>query len=193
MGDQLKQDQFEFFYNSVKVIFDSALQDNLFNMKIDKSKVIEETVIPEIVAFKSIMRIRDIQMRKTAELRKAKEKAERLGIPIAEVEPEQDPFHQTEEELYAKKVEGEGHQMTLSEMQKIHEAERIEIEKYGRYWVWEGYFSEKLKDKWLETAESLKHINEHVLQDIEDYILLKGFGKQMKQDKIKEKIEADHK
>jgi hypothetical protein len=29
--------------------------------------------------------------------------------------------------------------------------------------------------KWLDTAEALKHINDHVLQDIEDSILLEGF------------------
>jgi hypothetical protein len=99
----------------------------------------------------------------------------------------------TEEELIARKLENEGQQMTLSELQKIHEAERKEREKYGRLWVWEGYFNEKLKDKFLETAEALKHINDHILQDIEDYILLKGFGKQLKPEKIKEKIEADQK
>lgn len=67
-----------------------------------------------------------------------------------------------------------------------------EREKYGRYWIWEGYFNEKLKDKWLETAEALKHVNEHTLEDIEDWILLKGFGRQMKAEKIREKIDNDH-
>ena len=41
--------------------------------------------------------------------------------------------------------------------------EEEEREKYGRYWIWEGYFNEKRKDQWLETAEMLKHINPHVL------------------------------
>lgn len=83
--------------------------------------------------------------------------------------------------------------MSLSESQKYHEAEKKEREIYGRLWIWEGYFNEKLKDKWLETAEALKHVNEHILQDIEDSILLKGFGRQTKPDKIKEKIEAHNK
>lgn len=64
---------------------------------------------------------------------------------------------------------------------------------YGRYWIWEGYFNEKIKQKWLDTAEALKHINDHVLQDIEDFILLKGFGRGVKPDKIREMIEDDHK
>ena len=80
--------------------------------------------------------------------------------------------------------------MSLSEAQKQAEEERKERLTYGRFWVWEGYFNEKFKDKWLETAEALKHINEHVLQDIQDYILLKGF-KGMKQEQIKAKIEND--
>jgi hypothetical protein len=67
-----------------------------------------------------------------------------------------------------------------------------EREKYGRFWIWEGYFNEKLKEKWLETAEALKHVNDHTLEDIEDYILLKGFGRQMKPEKIREKIDSDH-
>ena len=63
---------------------------------------------------------------------------------------------------------------------------------YGRYWVWEGYYNEEQKEKFLKAADDLKHVNDHILEDIEDYILLKGFPRQIKQDKIREKIEADH-
>lgn len=145
------------------IIFNSALQENLYKMKDDKSKVIEDVVIPEMIAYKSVMRIRNIQLRKAAELKKAKEKAERLGIPLEEEKKEDDPLHMTEEEIISKRLENEGQNMTLSEAQKINEAEKKEREKYGRFWIWEGYFNEKLKDKWLETAEALKHVNEHIL------------------------------
>lgn len=43
----------------------------------------------------------------------------------------------------------------------------------------------------MDTAEDLKHINDHVLQDIEDFILLEAF-KGMKPDKIRDFIENDH-
>lgn len=142
-----------------------------------------------MTAYRAIMRIRNIQLTKANEIKKAKEKAERNGEVFVE-EKKSDPLHMTEEEIYAKKLENEG-QLSLSEAQKIQEADRKEREKYGRFWVWEGYFSDKLKDKWLETAEALKHVNVHVLQDIEDFILLKGF-KNMKPDKIKQIIEDDH-
>ena len=37
MGDELKQDQFEFFYNTVKIIYDSALCGAYINMKTKKT------------------------------------------------------------------------------------------------------------------------------------------------------------
>lgn len=51
----------------------------------------------------------------------------------------------------------------MSEAQIEKEKERQEIEKYGRYWMWEGYFNPKIKDRWLTATEKLKHINPHVL------------------------------
>ena len=57
--------------------------------------------------------------------------------------------------------------------------------------MWDGYFNDKNKQQWLDTAEKLKHINDHVLQDIEDFILLKTFAKE-KPERIKDLIETDH-
>ena len=37
------------------------------------------------------------------------------------------------------------------------------------------YFNQTHKQTWIDTAEALKNINDHVLEDIEDYILLDGF------------------
>lgn len=85
----------------------------------------------------------------------------------------------TEEAIYAKKIKeeekGEDEAYLLSEAQKQAAIDKAEREQYGRYWVWEGYFNEKNKDIWLETVEMLKNINDHVLQDIEDAIMLEGF------------------
>lgn len=36
VGDELKQDQFRFFYDQVKIIYDSALQNKLVNMQSEK-------------------------------------------------------------------------------------------------------------------------------------------------------------
>jgi len=45
MGDELKQDQFRFFYDTTKIIYDSALRQEFINMKNSKApnaKIIEE-------------------------------------------------------------------------------------------------------------------------------------------------------
>lgn len=51
MGNSLKQDQFKFMYDSIKIIYDSALKDLLLN----EDKTIMESVIPKIVAYMAIM------------------------------------------------------------------------------------------------------------------------------------------
>ena len=79
--------------------------------------------------------------------------------------------------------------MTDDQLKARKEEEERKI--YGRHWIWDGYFSEKNTQKWLDTAEDLKHINDHVLQDIEDAIILEGF-KGVKKDKLKSVIEDDH-
>lgn len=65
----------------------------------------------------------------------------------------------------------------MSEAQKEKEKERAEIEQYGRMWIWEGYFNPNNREKWIAAAEKLRNINSHVVQDIEDYILLEGYKK----------------
>jgi hypothetical protein len=46
-----------------------------------------------------------------------------------------------------------------------------------RTWIWENYFKddEERKSYWLAGAAALRRINVQVLEDIEDYLLLKGF------------------
>lgn len=68
--------------------------------------------------------------------------------------------------------------------------EEAEIRKYGRTWIWEGYFNEGAKPQWLETAEMLKHVNSHVIEDMQDAIMLEGF-KGMRSEKIRVEIEED--
>jgi len=68
MGNELKQDQFKFFYDVVKIIFDSALQKKLYDMKKEPNTPVsirmEKEVIPQLIAYHSLMRIRNIQLRK---------------------------------------------------------------------------------------------------------------------------------
>lgn len=111
-----------------------------------------------------------------------------------EVPEEKDPLEMTEEEIYLKKLSDEANVdlLYLSEDQMKQRLEEAERKKYGRHWIWEGYFNEKNQSKWLATAENLKHINDQVIEDVQDYILLEGF-KPMKEDKVQKMIDEDQK
>lgn len=65
VGDEIKQDQFNFLYEVVKIIYDSALREKLVN----RDPIIIEQVIPNLTALKSILVIRNIQLRKAEELK----------------------------------------------------------------------------------------------------------------------------
>ena len=69
------------------MIYDSALRDKFLASK-DSDPIID-SVIPKLVAYKALMRIRDIQLTKAKEELAAKKKAERMGLkkePVVEVE-----------------------------------------------------------------------------------------------------------
>jgi len=99
----------------------------------------------------------------------------------------------TEEEIVAQRMENEKNNggIQKSEAQLAQEEDDRQRAIYGRYWVWDGYFNDRNKEVWLATVEMLKHINVHVLQDIEDYILLQGF-KGEKPGQVEKIIEGDH-
>ena len=146
MGDFLKQDQFKFFYMTMKIIFDSALKDKLCA----SDNNVLENVLPKLIAYKSLMVIRDIQLRKAYETKKAVEKAEATGKPIpVEEEIQEDPTKMTETEIIAKKVDnkskGKDESVVLEKSEDQIRREKEEKERliYGRYWIWEGYFSDK--------------------------------------------------
>ena len=56
MHDQLKKDQFRFLFATIKIIFDSAVRDKLLS---NDPSVIDQ-VIPKLLAYRSVMVIRDI-------------------------------------------------------------------------------------------------------------------------------------
>ena len=41
--------------------------------------------------------------------------------------------------------------------------------------IWENYVDENMYDDWKETAKLIPTLNQHVLEDIEDYLILSGF------------------
>lgn len=55
-GDELKQDQFKFMYNVMKIIYESALKDLLLN---EDQKVIDN-VLPSLAAYQALLLIKGI-------------------------------------------------------------------------------------------------------------------------------------
>ena len=53
---------------------------------------------------------------------------------------------------------------------------------FGRYWIWENYFTETKRDLWQSSAQLIRHINKHVLEDMNDFILMKIFKLTKKDD-----------
>lgn len=144
-----------------------------------------------MTAFKSLLVIHNINEIKAEENRKAKEKAEILAKDptrkaLLEAQA-QAPKVEEKKEEEKKKPAPKGKKIDpltvtqtsmQSELQAERERERIEIENYGRMWIWDGYYSPNRKEQWLQAIEKLGHVNDHVMQDIEDYIILQGFAKE---------------
>lgn len=61
------------------------------------------------------------------------------------MQEEKDPLELTEEEIYLKRMSDEANVdlLFLSDEQKKQHLEEAERKKFGRYWVWEGYYNEK--------------------------------------------------
>lgn len=78
----------------------------------------------------------------------------------------------------------------MDEKRKQEHEEMLERRRYGRLWMQDGYFNEGNREQWLKTAEILKSVNEHVIEDIEDYFLLEAFG-DMDKEQIAKIIDAD--
>ena len=91
----MKQDQFKFIYKVMKVIYDCALRDGMLN---EEARVMDH-VIPNLVAYHSILNIKRILDTKLAEKKKADEKAEREGrkVTFASSSMEEEKKGSTEE------------------------------------------------------------------------------------------------
>ena len=73
VGDELKQDQFNFLYETLQVLYKSAVREKLVGM----DETIQDVVIPQLVAYRSLMFLRNIQLKKASETKRMQEKEDR--------------------------------------------------------------------------------------------------------------------
>ena len=182
MGDKLKNDQLCFMYDVIKVIYLSPLKNKLIN----KDKDLVEIVIPELACFKALVNIRDIKQAQIDEEKKAKK-----GSPLAQLMAEESKKKEEEQKEEEPEEEEDEEVIAAREAAKQKKLEEEEMKKYGRKWIWQNYISENRKNDWLNCAEDLRHINDHVIQDIQDFILIKGYPKQKQKDRKAIKSEVD--
>lgn len=83
----------------------------------------------------------------------------------------------------------------------IEEARQVallkkELAEYGRTWVWENFYKEDEEKKafWYAGAAALRRINDQVLDDIRDYLMIKGFtngGQMLQVEAIQKRTQKD--
>lgn len=184
MGNKLKNDQLCFLYEVIKIIY----QSNLKNKLINKDKELTENVIPRLAAFKGLLLIRNIKIKQIEESKKDKKRSEFAEDPEEEPKVEGEG-EQPNDDLKVAEEEDDEELKEQREYRKQLEKEEAEYKKYGRKWIWQNYISENRKNDWLNVAEDLRHINDHVIQDVQDFILISAFPKQ-KQEKRAEIAKA---
>ena len=112
-GDELKVDQLVFIYETVKLIYDSALKNHLVleinpeegeekpkQVDIEINKKLISYVIPTLVAYKSTLNVTRIKWTKLREWEKIKERKEKDGIhtTVLKIQEEQLAALKEEEE-----------------------------------------------------------------------------------------------
>jgi hypothetical protein len=73
-GDDLKKDQFRFIYQTMLIMYRSALKQQL----LAEDKRVLEVVLPNLVAFRAIKHGKEILIKKKNDVRKEQEKMERM-------------------------------------------------------------------------------------------------------------------
>lgn len=94
-------------------------------------------------------------------------------------EPEEDPKETKKSKGKSGKKSKKKEEVDPEELERREQAAKLqaEIQKYGRKWMWEDYMSEgpETQEKLLEGARMISTINGQVLEDIEDFIILRAF------------------
>ena len=180
MGDQIKRDQFLFIYDVHLEVYNSALKDIYLNPQ--QHVACMQTVIPELTVYKAMLLIRDIDDKKQADIEKKKrKKLEREGMGLSEEEEEELVLDIPQPVVKAGSRKKKAVEIDPEVLEAARQVALLkkELEVYGRTWIWENYYKEDEEKKafWYAGAAALRRINRQVLEDIQDYLMIKGFTK----------------
>ena len=165
LGDKLLYDQYLFFYDKVKFIHDSVMKEDL---EVYKTKKFMEKSMPRYIFFMSMIHSANVFIKFQKHSRKdgGHFSLDQYFQPLKhEIDgPNNIAFNAYEKNVEIKK----GISDNYKDIEKLL---WDEINKYGRFWLMEGYFPPEDRDKWLIAIESLSNINRLVQEDIRDMIL----------------------
>ena len=135
-GNELKRDQFKFMYKCQKILYDSALRDYLIADKKKSFRVLND-VLPMIIAFESLLVIRDIEDNKLADALKEKTKAARRVALFGEQDEDEKQQEEAENIAMKHNTQQLGKKVSVDQDPAATEAMRVkaaldaEIAKYG--------------------------------------------------------------
>ena len=182
LGDKLLYDQYLFIYDMIKFIHESVMKEDL---EVYKTKNFMEKNVPKYIFFMSMIRTANVFIKFQKNSRKdgGHFTIDQYYQPLKhEIDgPNNIAFNAYEQNVEIKKGISDNYRDTEKMLWD-------EINKFGRFWLMEGYFPPEDRDKWLVAIESLSNINRLVQEDIRDMILT-GNDEKFKANLAKDKNE----
>ena len=165
LGDKLLYDQYLFIYDMIKFIHDSPMKEDL---ELYKAKKFMEQNVPRYIFYMSMIKSADIfiKYQKNSRIDGGHFTIDQYYQPLKHEIDGPNNIALNAYEMNAQMKKG------ISE--NYLETEKIfwdEVNKYGRFWLMEGYFPPEDRNKWLLAIEYLANINKLVQEDIRDMIL----------------------
>jgi hypothetical protein len=206
LGDDLKRGKIRFLYESGRAFYDSPARSMMLSPQDEKAKVEAENIIhnlvPKLTSFKTLVYMHEIDKRKKVDFdeqekqRKIEELAKKNNPVIEEKKEEGDEEEVKKEE----EVPEEEDEETIAARKKEEAKQKQDEEdrKYGRYWIWEGILLETYYPEWRSAADLIDGLNQHVIEDIQDYVIKESFKPDTEDGKkviaqVKAKIEEERK
>ena len=206
MGNSLKRDQLKFLYESIRPLYESPVKLWLFpdedlipdsteaQEQEDILRYIKRDIISPITAFRSLVYMHQIDVRKKEDDEEA-EIAARLAAKKAQEEGEE------ESEISQEEINKEEILSPEAKAEKEREEKKVRQEaaeeKYGRYMLWEGIIPEDKYIQWSSSSEKIGGLNIHIIEDIQDYFITQTYKKdskcEMELEKEKKKQEEEEK
>ena len=180
LGDKLLYEQYLFIYDMIKFLHDSVMKEDL---EVYKNKKFMEKNVPKYIFYMSLIKSSNVFIKFQKNSRKdgGHFTLDQYYQPLKhEIDgPNNIALNAYEHNVEIKKGISDNYKDTEKLLWD-------EIDKFGRFWLMEGYFPPEDRDKWLNAIESLSNINRLVQEDIRDMILT-GNDEKFKASSLNEK------